>query len=55
MKIAENLDIKSWMSLKFRQDQTIHFRVTCPLSAKKKKTIFDFVQSIACVIFIQSL
>ena len=40
--------IKSQTSVKFWQDRTIHFGVT-------KKTTFDFVWSIARVIFNQSL
>ena len=52
MKVADNLDMHEILDkFEFRQD---HFRVTCPSGPKKKKT-FDFVQSVACVIFIQSL
>ena len=57
MKVADNLDRhKIPDEFEFRQNRTIHFGVTCPLMPKKKHThTFDFVQSIACVIFIQSL
>ena len=54
MKVADNLDRhKILYEFEFRLDHTIHFGVNCPWAPKKP--IFDFVRSIACVIFIQSL
>ena len=56
MEVADNLDRhKISDKLEFRHDRSVHFGVTCPWVPKKATYIFDFVQSIACVIFIQSL
>ena len=68
--LDQNFSLKSWKCRKtspclkalgwplisdefeFRQDHTNHFGVTC--TWVPKKSIFNFIRSIACVIFIQS-
>ena len=55
MKLADNMDrYKISDELEFRTDQNIDFGVTCPLM-KKKKNIFDLVQSIACLVLVETL
>ena len=54
MKLADNMDShKISDEFEFRPDQTIDLGVTCPLV--QKKPIFDFVQSIACLVLIETL
>ena len=54
MKLVDNLDKHKILDeFEFRPDRNIEFRVTCTLVPKK--TIFDFVRCIACLVLIGSL
>ena len=54
MRLVDNLDThKISDEFKFRQDRAIDFGVTCPLVPKPP--IFNLVQSIACLVLIETL